>query len=142
MNQIGLMTQKTSLKSFFLRLLRFKSSTLLNNKAVDTEGRKVSWLKIKRLKFEKSETDLIFYSYCFEGEYRSINVAGRKKKKFAGIEKLYKKPIPIPQVKKEDLLKLCRTGVIPEEFHGWYASLPSAGKTKKRAPDSIFSDSE
>lgn len=38
---------------------------------------------------------------------------------------LYKNKLTISSLKKNDLLKLCRLGVIPEEYHGWYRELPS-----------------
>lgn len=51
------------------------------------------------------------------------------------IGKLYKSELPISYTKKQDLLKLCQSGVIPEEFHGWYSSLPSTNKKIDRNPE-------
>jgi len=43
------------------------------------------------------------------------------------------------QIKKNDLMKLCKTEAIPKEFHYWYQNIPSSSKKK----DTIqMSDSE
>ncbi|CAI6351602.1 unnamed protein product [Macrosiphum euphorbiae] len=42
-------------------------------------------------------------------------------------------------LKKNDLMKLCKTQAIPEEFHEWYKSIPSCSKKKETV---ILSESE
>lgn len=39
------------------------------------------------------------------------------------LEQLYKKELPIPQAKKNDLLQLCKRGVIPKEDHRFFQLL-------------------
>jgi hypothetical protein len=36
-------------------------------------------------------------------------------------DKVHEKLLPLTKEKKQDLVHLCKTGVIPEELHGWYA---------------------
>ncbi|KAI4469687.1 dna-directed rna polymerases i ii and iii subunit rpabc2 [Holotrichia oblita] len=43
--------------------------------------------------------------------------------------------------KKKDLLKLCKTEVIPEEYHPWYKALPSSKAVKDQIPAPAASDS-
>ena len=38
----------------------------------------------------------------------------------------YKSQLPVTKSKYDDLLKLCHSGVIPYELHGWYEDLPRA----------------
>lgn len=41
------------------------------------------------------------------------------------LKPLYLKRLPISEAKKKDLLALCDKQIIPEEYHGWYSSLPT-----------------
>lgn len=41
----------------------------------------------------------------------------------------------ICQKKKNDLIKLCGTEVIPVEYHGWYFHLPSANFLIHKCPE-------
>lgn len=47
----------------------------------------------------------------------------------------YNSQLPISEDKKKDLLKLCTTKVILEEFHGWYKSLSVIKNKKDHAPE-------
>ncbi|MEW8548305.1 MAG: hypothetical protein AB2693_32780 [Candidatus Thiodiazotropha sp.] len=51
--------------------------------------------------------------------------------------------LPISAAKKKDLLQMCRTGVIPPEFHHFYESLPSSSSVpdKLGEPDTIEDES-
>lgn len=42
------------------------------------------------------------------------------------IPKAYSSPIPISEAKKKDLLNLCTKGIIPQELHSWYETLPTS----------------
>lgn len=44
------------------------------------------------------------------------------------LNNLYGKPLPISALEKNDLMKLFKTQVIPEEFQEWYKSIPSCSK--------------
>ena len=64
------------------------------------------------------------------------------------LKTLYEKKLPISVQKKNDLLKLCTKGIIPEEFHAYFSTLPVDKKTKDRVPvpaiddDSDYSDND
>lgn len=100
---------------------------MIKNRNKDTCGEQVNWLKIKRMRYEKATPNIIKFSYDFSTEYRRINIQGKGRPQMTRPLKsqLYKNKLTISSLKKNDLLKLCRLGVIPEEYHGWYRELPS-----------------
>ncbi|CAG4934694.1 unnamed protein product [Parnassius apollo] len=51
------------------------------------------------------------------------------------LKQLYLNPLPISEAKKRDLLSLCTKKIIPEEYHGWYSSLPTATNQADRLPE-------
>lgn len=57
------------------------------------------------------------------------------------LENLYLEALPISAAKKKDLINLCNTGVIPEEYHGWYKQLKSSTDAVDLIPDDPVSDS-
>ena len=66
-----------------------------------------------------------FVKYEFEEDFQEIKVYGPKRSRAAetetakgGIPRKYKGKLPISAAKKKDLIQMCRTGVIPPEFHG------------------------
>jgi hypothetical protein len=114
--------------------LKKLGNTLIDNRTKDSNGETVHWLKIKRLRYEKCKPNVILFSYDYESEYKELYVyklqPGRPRK--IGLEQLYPNQLPITEAKKKDLLKLCRTGVIPKEHHQWFSSMKS---TKLAVPD-------
>ncbi|KAL0832203.1 hypothetical protein ABMA28_001657 [Loxostege sticticalis] len=112
----------------------------INQKAKDCNGDSVKWLKIKRMRYLKSEPGKVLFNYDMSEEFLSLDVSGtahvannrpkRRKEKEntrqasqVTLKKLYSKPLPITKAKKRDLLALCQKKVIPEEYHGWFSSL-------------------
>ncbi|KAF6208159.1 hypothetical protein GE061_016610 [Apolygus lucorum] len=100
--------------------LKKLSAMLMTNRLNDKEGEKVSWLRIERLKFIKGSNTILF-SYNYFGNYSEQNPSGGRN----GISypdslgRLNKGYLPISRAKKKDLLKLCKTGAIPAEYHNW-----------------------
>ena len=60
------------------------------------------------------------------------------------IPKRYSQRIPVSEVKKKDLNDLCDTLVIPERYHHFYRTMPSAKTTRDRLdePDITEEDQE
>ena len=60
-----------------------------------------------------------------------------------GIPPKYDSKLPISAAKKNDLMQMCRTGVIPPEFHDFYETLPSnsSAPDKLGEPDTIEDES-
>ncbi|CAB3254115.1 unnamed protein product [Arctia plantaginis] len=51
------------------------------------------------------------------------------------LKQLYLNPFPVSEAKKRDLLSLCTKKIIPEEYHGWYSSLPTATNEADHLPE-------
>lgn len=126
--------------------LQTLSDELIKNRLKDEQGDKVSWLKIKSLRFEKDSPNIISYRYDHHSAYTKIHVAarrGRTANAVQGLRKLYEGLIPISKEKQKDLWKLCSLGVIPEEFHGWYDKLPVGTRAEvNKLPEPHFSEEE
>lgn len=118
---------------------------MIKNRYKDETGAKVNWLKIKRLRYEKAKPFQIQYSYDFYSDYKAINILGRGRPQIEipSLKSLYNSKIPISTAKKKDLMNLCRTEVIPEEYHGWYRELPATDANKDYVPETdCYSESD
>lgn len=54
------------------------------------------------------------------------------------LKQLYEDRLPVSEAKKKDLVKICTTGVIPKELHGWFKSLASTADMHERIPEPIY----
>lgn len=129
--------------SDFYNLQELASSTIKNRNR-DEFGDKVSWLKIKCLKFEKQLPATFFYRYDHTSDYKKVNVAGRgSSKKSATLKSAYNNLLPISSAKKADLVKLCDSRLIPEEIIPWYKQLPVVNMGKhERLPEPSNDESD
>lgn len=123
-----------------------KLSEIIKNKNLDENGEKVNWLKVKSFRYQKIKPGVMEYKYDHNETYKHIRVFGKGRPinlKEVSIKKVYKKSLTISIEKKKDLLNLCKSGAIPDEFHHWYRSLKASKTTKNKAaePD-IHDDSE
>lgn len=83
--------------------LRSLAGTIMKNRSVDEICEKVNWLKIKVLKYEKSNPSAIKFKYNYSNEeFKIIRVGGRVRppKCPQTLKQLYTKQIPISDVKK------------------------------------------
>ncbi|CAH2208533.1 jg8080, partial [Pararge aegeria aegeria] len=113
-------------------VLDFKAWLHTKNWIKDTNLEKISWNKIREVKVQRNNSDIIEFKYnFFEENYRKLNCGnnlkltrGRKKKeKEVILEKVYNNPIPITEVKYRDLISLCDTMIIPKKYHTFYNNL-------------------
>lgn len=115
--------------------LQALAACTLKNKNTDENGEKVNWLKIKCLKFEKAYPHAIFYRYDHSSEYKKIDIQQRSRRnpitQNVELKQAYNAILPISIQKKNDLLKLCRSGLIPDELHDWYKNLPANGSLRQ-----------
>ena len=95
---------------------------------------------------ESPDTCLIKYEY--DEEFMSINLTGAKRSRTTDVpvssDELplrYKSKLPISAAKKKDLLSLCKSGIVPLEFHEYYKSLPSHKSVKDRLPEPDIQES-
>lgn len=126
----------------------------ITNKSKDCKGQPVKWLKIKRMKYLKSEPTKVFFNYDMSEELFYIDILGKtpatskrpkrrwdKEPQEASPNKLYSQPVPITKAKKNDLITLCEKGVIPEEYHGWFSSLLSTNEPDRLPEPAVDEDS-
>lgn len=146
-------TARSNKKPYNVKELKFKdffdieklSKLIMKNKLKNTLGDKVNWLKVKCFKYLKCKPWILHYRYDHTSEYMEINVCGKGRpfnfNNFR-LSNAYSKPRPISSLKKADLLKLCKTQVIPEEFHNYYKSLPTSKEAKDLVPEPAAEDSD
>lgn len=94
----------------------------MKNKRISFQANKLPHLRL-RVQFGRPETDVFSYE-----RFRLKNA--------------YSKPLKITKAKKNDLLKLCRQGVIPNELHSWYESLQVVDVSDPLPEPDLDDDSE
>ena len=108
----------------------------------------VNWLKVKWIKICKDHPHNVFFNYSFESSVlmemnvRESNFRGQKTK-MRNIKRsqLYASKLTISEAKKNDMLSLCQSGVIPNIYHTYYENLPtSKGVKDKLAEPDITED--
>ena len=104
---------------------------LVKNRTKNEAGETVNWLKIKVLRFEKNSRH-IQYKYRYGDDFSAINVCGRGRPSVTGnlpeLTECYRSRLSITLAKKNDLLALCKSGVVPKEHHHFFKNLPSSKK--------------
>jgi len=125
------------LKYFDFLNLKPLGNSLLSANAVDAKGQRVQWMKIRWLRFRKSEPNDIFFKYQFDGDFRSMKIKSSRKTKAAtaSVPQLYLTKLSISSAKKADLVSLCSDGTIPSEFHAYIKTLPDSNTIRDRLPD-------
>jgi hypothetical protein len=125
------------LKYFDFLNLKPLGNSLLSANAVDAKGQRVQWMKIRWLRFRKSEPNDIFFKYQFDGDFRSMKIKSSRKTKAATapVPQLYLTKLSISSAKKADLVSLCSDGTIPSEFHAYIKTLPDSNTIRDRLPD-------
>ncbi|XP_077295738.1 uncharacterized protein LOC143917974 [Arctopsyche grandis] len=116
------------------------SRRLIKN-TLDINGEVVKWFKIKSLKYTKQNWGEIQYKYKHADQYSTINVFDSCQIQIPNkVKILYKNQLPISEAKKRDLVSLCHSSVIPEEFHAWYLNLPTCSQLKDTLQEPCVGD--
>lgn len=102
------------------------------NKNVNKEP--VKWMKIKWIRVLKDKPESIFYKTSFEDpDFQEIHVGKKMNKLFEDngsvFTQKYSDLLGVNVKKKNDLLKLCKDGVIPKDHHGFYENLKISDKS-------------
>lgn len=128
------------------------AARLISNKTMAQDGKKVQWLKVKCLRYEKTNPGVIKFRYGYDGEYSILDMTKKtRRKKDPGapgtsgeviVPKAYTSILPITQSKKNDLINLCRTDIIPVEFHSWFQSLPVNNQPDRLPEPDTFEDTD
>jgi hypothetical protein len=107
------------------------------------DGETINWLNIRWIRYEKKSPTQLLYKTDFDQPEFSVlnqnrtNKRGRIAKQQnpnASLTQAYKKKFEISAAKREDLLGLCRAGVIPNEFHQFYFDIPAATRVRDKLP--------
>ena len=117
--------------------LKHMENTLFKNTKIDSSGQPVNWLKIKHLRFEKQNANIVKFRNIFSEEFREIKVSsapGRRRNTKSLSVKLYEHQLPISVAKKKDLVSLCASMLIPLRHQDFYRSLPSCEKERDALP--------
>lgn len=100
----------------------------------NNENNSVNWLKIKQIKVEKVNPNLLLYKEKWDSEWQTIDIMERKRKKSAtnncdtrNLCPKFKQQLAISSLKYNDLKGLCTKNVIPKEFHSFYLNLQPGG---------------
>lgn len=114
----------------------------MQNTTKNTRKQTVNWLKIKCLRVTEDDRDTVHYKYRQIDDFMQLkisttNTRNNPQARVAGMVllSLYTQQVPISPAKKEDLLKLCTTGVIPAHNHHYYINLPTSDNTTDCLPD-------
>ncbi|CAH0682478.1 unnamed protein product [Chilo suppressalis] len=109
----------------------FNYRSLLNGKnwTKNDDGEKVVWSKIKEVHITKENYNVIKYKYDLNEEYDTMTTLKKSRRG--------KKTIPDPEVqlanttplkvkydKYKDLMSMCDSKIIPDEFHSFFRGLP------------------
>ena len=105
-------------------------------------------MKIKAIRVQKEYPDRIEIKENYDEQYRIVQlsrVQTRKTRKSseanslvmdtAMLRQAYTEQLSISSAKKQDLLKLCRSGVIPTKYYNFYDSLKTASTIVDRLPE-------
>ena len=126
------------------------------NIKVDVDGMKITWRRVMWFKFEKLLGEVtVQYSYSHNSvDLVYLQMRSKRNSRNCSflqppplcpdLHKRYDKRIPVSDAKKADLMKLCRIGVIPSDYHAYYASLPASSDVCERLPipDAYESDGD
>lgn len=136
----------TELKYLDFMDLKSLSQQILKNRKFDKNGQQIKWLNIKQMRYKKCEPGHIEFKYDYtEKQFRVIHTNGQSRsnpKMPTTLGQLYHQQLCISDEKKRDLIKLCDTKAIPDEFHLWYKSLPTTKKRNTAPEPSTFYESD
>lgn len=119
----------------------FKDLLANRNWVKDVRNEKMRWTQIREVKVKGNVFDRIEYKYDFDDEPKTLLVLRSTKRNTQRqndfkISQAYDGPILIPYGKSKDLNDMCRSGVIPEKYHGFYRDLPHVSNGVVQESDS------
>lgn len=123
----------------------FKILLVGKNWAKNTKKEKVCWTKIKEISVSHENSNIVNYRYDFENEEVMTLIIGRthssrrtQQSNEDNLIQCYTNHLPVSVAKYNDLLSLCKSRIIPQEYHNFYKNLPKTHDD----PDSSLSSSE
>ena len=102
-------TEQLSFGDFYN--LRALAKDLLSNRKTNSSGKSVNWMEIRCIRVSKASPGVVFYKTDFsEPEYSLIEQGPCPS---TVLQPLYETQLPFSKLKKQDLLSLCSSCVIP-----------------------------
>nr|CAH7758215.1 unnamed protein product [Callosobruchus chinensis] len=106
---------------------------IVHNTTLNCDGEKVSWIRIKWLRFEKCHPNIIQYKYDLSADFfHKIDVTSSKRRSgrkrgwdSLDLKQKYNNRLPISDKKKDDLLYLLNKETIPTDYADFINNLPS-----------------
>ncbi|KAL4718628.1 hypothetical protein ACJJTC_005182 [Scirpophaga incertulas] len=106
----------------------FDFKRLVNNKIwmKDITGKKITWNNIREICADGSDPNKLFFKYDLtQPDYYILVVCGNTRNSvLTELQTAYSQPLMIPTAKYKDLIDMCRSEVIPTEYHSYFDSLP------------------
>lgn len=108
----------------------------VKNMSTDDDGEKVKWSLVKQFIVYGGNKNALYVTYSYNGQEKCIDVSSRRRssagqRQAAGeqddreLSVVYlQRACGITKVKKNDLLSLCHTRLVPPSYHSFYQSLP------------------
>ena len=104
------------------------------------------WFKVKCVRAKKGIADAIEIKYDYTEEYQKVFIRSNTQQpartsrrtsasRLHEVDESLLQPLPVSVSKKNDLLRLCTTGVIKTQFHQFYTDLPSSCSITDRLPE-------
>lgn len=106
-------------------------SLLQGNWNKSDNGDKVQWNKIKEVLVKSENPHKLYYKYDMaSNDYYVLSVKKNTRRQCSTdssvtVEPLYQSNLPIPKAKKDDLINMCNSGIIPRGYHDFFTNLPS-----------------
>lgn len=144
-------------------MLDFKAWTkhVFVNKKEANDSTKLNWGSVKWFRLVKDNPNMLYFKNEFwDAEFKELNMKKRpnnehKPKRISKscsfvdevqpaslIIPAYKKNLPLSEAKLNDLKELCRTGVIPKDYHPFYEKLKEIDNGQKKKMPSNQTDDE
>ncbi|KAH9636251.1 hypothetical protein HF086_009447 [Spodoptera exigua] len=104
-------------------------------------GDKVQWNKIKEVFVKSENPNKLYYKYDMaSNDYNVLSVKKNTRRQCStdssvSVEPLYQSNLPIPKAKKDDLINMCNSEIIPSGYHNFFTNLPSVN-VSDNDPDS------
>lgn len=123
---------------------------LIGNWVKNSRNQKVSWNEIKEVEVKSNEPHILNYRYNFEDEN---NMSLITKKEYSSrrrnrsevdlftLEQCHADHLPITVAKYNDLISLCQSRIIPQEYHTFYQKLTCSGTNAEQSDNDPSKDS-
>ena len=122
-------------------ILDIKAFGCKKNYKIDSSGNKIQWRKVKWLQFRKNDPDSVYIKYDFKRSTEFAEVITNKPLRgrrciAPTLTSAYSSKQPISALKKRDLLSMCKSGIIPQEFHSYFENMTSSKAVQDGEPES------